>query len=491
MKLPLVLASALSLAALLAVATALTAPAPPGGGPPKPQATVSATAVPGAPTRALSLPYVRYELKNGLTVILHEDHTQPLCVVLVEYRVGSRDERVGRTGFAHLFEHLMFMGTKRVPVKMFDEWMEREGGWNNAFTSEDRTAFYDVGPIHALPLMLWMEADRLAVLGQQIDQGKLDPQRDVVRNERRDSIENQPYGQVEIRLPELLWPAAHPYHHPVIGSHADLAAATVQDVRDFFGQWYSPSNAILTIAGDFDPSALRALVEQDFAGIAAAARPSRERSQNEPPRLGSVVRETLEDQVSLPMVVIAWPSPALYAPGDADLDLLAAVSSSGKASRLYKALVYDKKLAQSVEARQSSMGLASYFQIQATARKDVSLDDLERAIDAELALLRTKLVSAEELRRAQNQYEARFVSGLQSLNGRAMSLSSYQAYVGNPGYLGEDLARYQRATPDSVRAAAERYLDPSARVILRIVPKPSPKEADAKPGDDAAPRRSP
>jgi zinc protease len=490
MKLTHVLAPAPSLAALLALGTAFGAPAPPGGGPPKPQATASATAGPAAASRALSLPYVRYQLKNGLTVILHEDHTQPLCVVLVEYQVGSRDERVGRTGFAHMFEHLMFMGTKRVPVKMFDEWMEREGGWNNAFTSEDRTAFYDVGPIHALPLMLWMEADRLAVLGQQIDQDKLDTQRDVVRNERRDSIENQPYGKVELRLPELLWPAAHPYHHPVIGSHADLAAANVQDVRDFFGRWYSPSNAILTIAGDVDPIALRAVIERNFAGIAAGARPTRERAASEPPRLGSVVRETMEDQVSLPQVVMAWPSPALYAPGDAELDLLAAVSSSGKASRLYKALVYDKKLAQSVDVRQSSMGLASYFQIQATARKDVSLDDLERAIDAELALLRTKPISAEELRRAQNKYEARFVSGLQSLSERAMSLSSYQAYVGNPGYLAEDLARYQRATPDSVRSAAELYLDLNARVILRIVPRPAPKEAEAKPGDDAAPRRS-
>jgi predicted Zn-dependent peptidase len=292
-------------------------------------------------------------------------------------------------------------------------------------------------------------------------------------------------------LPELLWPATHPYHHPVIGSHADLEAATVQDIRDFFGQWYAPSNAILTVAGDFDPTTVRALIEQDFAGIAATARPARERAPSEPPRLGSVVRETMEDQVSLPQVVMAWPSPALYAPGDADLDLLAAVASSGKASRLYKALVYDKKLAQSVEVRQSSMGLASFFLIQATARKDVSLDDLERAIDEELSRLRAEPVSAEELRRAQNQYETRFVAGLQSLNERAMSLSGYQAFIGNPGYLGEDLARYRRATPDSLRAAAGRHLDPNGRVILRIVPKPKPTGPDAKAGSDAAAGRSP
>ena len=479
MKLPLVLASALSLAA---VGTALAAPAPP----PKPAAAATAPKIP-----ALSLPYTRYELPNGLTVILHEDHTEPLCVVHVGYQVGSRDERAGRTGFAHLFEHLMFMGTQRVPVKMFDEWMERQGGWNNAQTSEDRTVFFDVAPIHALPLLLWMEADRLAVLGQQIDDPKLDTQRDVVRNERRDQIENQPYGKVELRLPELLFPPSHPYHHPVIGSHADLEAATVQDVRDFFGQWYSPSNAILTVAGDFEPGAVRALIARYFAGIPAAPRPARGQAPSEPPRLSSVVRETMEDQVSLPQVVMAWPTPALYAPGDADLDLLAAVASSGKASRLYKALVYDKKLAQSVEAHQGSMGLCSSFQLQATARKDVSLDDLERAIDVELARLRAEPVSAAELSRAQIQYETHFSSGLQSLNERAMILSNYQASVGNPGFLGEDLGRYQRATPATVRAAAQRYLEPGGRVILRIVPKAAPAEAGAKPAEAAPNGRTP
>jgi len=479
MKLPVLLASALSLAA---VGTALAAPAPP----PKPVG--SAAALAKAP--ALSLPYTRYELPNGLTVILHEDHTEPLCVVHVGYQVGSRDERAGRTGFAHLFEHLMFMGTKRVPVKMFDEWMEREGGWNNAFTSEDRTAFYDVAPIHALPLLLWMEADRLSVLGQEIDDAKLATQRDVVRNERRDQIENQPYGKVELRLPELVFPPSHPYHHPVIGSHADLEAATVQDVRDFFGQWYSPSNAILTVAGDFEPGAVRAMIERYFAGLPAAPLPARERA-SEPPRLSSVVRETMEDQVSLPQVVMAWPTPALYAAGDADLDLLAAVASSGKASRLYKALVYDKKLAQSVAAHQGSMALCSSFQIQATARKDVSLDELERAIDVELARLRAEPVSAAELGRAQNQYETCFVSGLQSLNERAMTLSNYQASVGNPGFLAEDLGRYQRATPATVRAAAQRYLEPGGRVILRIVPKPAPAEAGPKPGEAAPSGRTP
>jgi zinc protease len=331
----------------------------------------------------------------------------------------------------------------------------------------------------------------MSALGQQIDEAKLGTQRDVVRNERRDQIENQPYGKVELRLPELVFPAAHPYHHPVIGSHADLEAATVQDVRDFFAQHYNPSNAILTIAGDFDRSAIRAMVERSFGGMAAGARPARAERPSEPPKLTSVVRETLEDQVTLPQVVMAWPTPGLYAAGDADLDLLAAVSSSGKASRLYKALVYDQKLAQSVSARQGSMALASTFQIEATARKDVSLDELERAIDAELERLRAELVSAAELKRAQNQYEARFVSGLQSLSERAMTLGGYQAYVGNPGFLVDDLARYQRATPESLRLAAQRYLDPKAKVILRIVPKAAPAQPPAAPAKDATTGRTP
>src|SRR6185369_5423925 len=202
--------------------------------------------------------------KNGLTVVLHEDHTLPIVAVNVMVKVGSRFEEPKRTGFAHLFEHLMFMGTHRVPTKMFDAWMEAEGGSNNAWTSEDRTDYHEVAPSHALPLLLWLEADRFSSLADDMDQSKLNAQRDVVRNERRQTSENEPYGKVELRLPELLFPENHPYHHPVIGSHEDLQAAAVDDVKAFFRRWYVPNNASLVIAGDIDPAQAKAMVEKVF-----------------------------------------------------------------------------------------------------------------------------------------------------------------------------------------------------------------------------------
>ncbi|NOU26692.1 MAG: insulinase family protein, partial [Polyangiaceae bacterium] len=203
--------------------------------------------VPSTPAPTVALPHTVEKLPNGMTVIYHPDHTVPTVVVNVSYSVGSRNEVAGRTGFAHLFEHLMFMGTKRAPTKMFDAWMEAAGGWNNAWTSEDRTDYFDVGPPSALPLLLWLEADRMRDIGPLMTQEKLDAQRDVVKNERRQSYENRPYGKADLRLSELLYPPGHPYHHPVIGSHDDLTAAQVEDVKAFFAQWYDPANASLVV----------------------------------------------------------------------------------------------------------------------------------------------------------------------------------------------------------------------------------------------------
>ena len=214
----------------------------------------------------LHVPFEKYQLKNGLTVVLAPDHTVPIVAVNNMVRVGSRFEANGRTGFAHLFEHLMFMGTERVPTGVFDQTMEKQGGWNNAWTSEDRTDYFEVGPAHVLPLFLWLEADRLSALGSTMTQEKLDAQRNVVRNERRQRSENEPYAKVELRLPELLYPEGHPYHHPVIGSHADLEAATVADVKRFFAEHYVPNNMSLVVAGDFDVAATKADVERMFSG---------------------------------------------------------------------------------------------------------------------------------------------------------------------------------------------------------------------------------
>jgi zinc protease len=418
---------------------------------------------------ALDVPFQKYALPNGLTVILHEDHALPMVTVNVVYRVGSRYEEKGRTGFAHLFEHLMFMGTRRAPTKMFDAWMEKEGGWNNAWTSEDHTDYFDVAPAHALPLLLWLEADRMSALGHEMTLDKLDAQRDVVRNERRQTSENQPYGKVELRLPELLFPPDSPYHHPVIGSHEDLQAATVDDVKTFFGRWYVPTNASVVVAGDFDPAQTRVLVERSFGWIPAQAPP--QPPPITPARLDRVVRETIQDNVQLPKVVMAWPSPDRYAPGDAELDLARVILDEGKSSRLFKALVYEHDLAQEVKVAQNSRDGGSDFEVEAIARPGVTLEQMETAIDAELRKLASDPVPEQELARAKNQFETQFVQRLESLVERAMVLNLYQATKGDPGYAERDLQRYRAVTPATLQHAVQSTVRLDARVVLHIVPK--------------------
>jgi predicted Zn-dependent peptidase len=415
------------------------------------------------------VPFEKYALKNGMTVILHEDHSLPLVAVNLMFKVGSRFEDPGRTGFAHLFEHLMFMGTRRAPTKMFDLWMEAEGGSNNAWTSSDRTAYHEVGPTHILPLLLWLEADRLSSLAADMTEVKLNAQREVVRNERRQTSENTPYGKVELRLPELLYPKGHPYHHPVIGSHEDLQAASVEDVKSFFHRWYVPNNASLVIAGDFNSAAIRKTVDGYFGSIPAATAPKAPAATDA--RLSRIVRETIPDDVELPKVVMAWHSAAQYAPGDADLDLVALILESGKASRLYKALVYDTPLAQEVTASQNACDLGSYFTIEAIARQGVSLEKLEAAIDAQVAKLTQQAVADGELRRAKSQYEMAFVARIESLAARASMLNRYESNVGDPDFAEKDLGRYRQATAASLLSHAKATFNPQARVILHVVPK--------------------
>ncbi len=428
----------------------------------------------------VEIPYTKYALPNGLTVIIHEDHTLPLVAVNTMVRVGSHFEEKGRTGFAHLFEHLMFMGTARAPTKMFDAWMEAEGGSNNAWTSEDRTDYYDIGPSNTLPLLLWLEADRFSSLGKEMTQSKLDAQRDVVRNERRQTSENRPYGKVELRLPELLYPEGHPYHHPVIGSHEDLQAATVDDVKTFFSRWYVPNNASLVVAGDVEPAKVKEAVERLFGGIAKVDVPAENKAAA--PKLTKVVRETLTDRVTLPKVVMAWHSAARFGKGDAEMDLAGEVLQAGKSSRLYKALVYDKNLAQDVRAEQHSQDLSGYFTIEAIAQPGVTLDKLEAAIDEQVKKLVAKPVSKEELTRALNQYEMAFVARLQSVPERASLLNTYQMAVGDPGFIEKDLDRYRKVTATSLHETVKAVLDLNARVVLRIVPKEG--KAGGKEGGD-------
>jgi predicted Zn-dependent peptidase len=307
----------------------------------------------------------------------------------------------------------------------------------------------------------------------------------VVRNERRQTSENTPYGKVELRLPELLYPKGHPYHHPVIGSHEDLEAATVSDVKQFFEKWYDPANASIVVAGDVDPVKTKATAEKWFGTIASRAKPrdpgapgSSDQTTTEFSRSGlsGVVRETLEDDVELPKIVMAWQSPKHFGPGDAELDLAATALGTGKASRLYKALVYDQKIAQAVDASQEPGTLGSRFTVSVLAKPGVDLAKLEAAVDKELAAMRAAPIKDEELTRAKNLVETAFIARLQGVKDRAALLNMYEAEVKDPGYAQKDLARYRDATKDAVMATVAKVLVPDARVILRVVPRAKAKK---------------
>ena len=417
---------------------------------------------------ALQIPFEQYQLDNGLQVVLHRDPTLPQVVVNLWYGVGSKDEEPGRSGFAHLFEHLMFMGTNRVPSGGFDQIMEASGGWNNAWTSEDATDYYEVGPSNLLPTLLWLEADRLDSLGRAMTQEKLDLQRDVVRNERRQSYEDEPYGQAWLTLSAVMYPEGHPYHEPVIGSHEDLAAATVADVQRFFSTWYVPNNASLVVAGDFDPAQVRALIQQYFGGIPASPLPARE-APPQPDRPVVALTE-LTDGVQLPQTLLAWNTAPSMAPGDAEMDLLASILTTGRTSRLYQRLIHDEGSAQEVSAMQMSQSLGSLFLILAKPAEGHTLEALEAAITAELARLATEGPTPAELDRARNQYEMSFLRKMEALQARASALNRYLRAFGQPDGLERDLGRYRDATVDGVRQAAAS-LTPERRAIVRVRPE--------------------
>ena len=407
-------------------------------------------------------------LANGLTVIFHQDRSSPLVAVNIWYHVGSKDEEPGRTGFAHLFEHLMFMGSKNAPYPSFDSIMESWGGHNNGTTSNDRTNYYEIGLTNLLETCLWLEADRLATLAEVISEEELERQRKVVQNERRQSYENRPYGQSELVIPDAMYPDEHPYHWPTIGSHADLEAAGVADVRAFFERFYLPSNASLVIAGDVDIAKGRALVEKYFGWI--PTRPSPVRRTPPPARLVAAKEITLTDRVQLPRLRLCWHSPALFAAGDAELDLAAQIMGGGKSSRLYKSLVFERRIAQDAFAYQSSQMLGSLFHVGVTAKPGVTLDEVQRAVDEELARFAAEGPSDAELDRARNSHLADFYKSVDHLQTRADILNHYEYLLGDPDGVDRDLTRYEVAGRESVRAqlAATASLP---RLTLRTIPQ--------------------
>jgi zinc protease len=446
-------------------------------------ALVAALLVAGAPTHAqeaaLTVPYERMVLPNGLTVILHEDHSTPMVAVNVWYHVGSAREEPGRTGFAHLFEHIMFEGSGNVPEGAFDEWLEAAGGFNNGSTNTDRTNYYEMVPRSALELALFLESDRMGFLLDAMSPEKVDGQRGVVKNERRQSYENRPYGLAYLTLGENLYPPEHPYHWPVIGSQEDLSAASYEDVVQFHRTYYAPSNAGLVIAGDIDPAETRRLVEHWFSDVPAG--PPVGPLDGPAASLTEEKRIVLEDRVQLPRLYMCWLSPPIFAPGDAELDIAGDVLAGGKNARLYKRLVYDLQVAQDVSAYQGSAELQSEFCVVATARSGHTLAELEHLIQEELDRLKAEGPTGREVQRAVNQNEAGVLSQLESILGKADRLNNYHFRTGNPDYFNEDLARYRAVLPVDVQAMVRTYLRDDARVILSVVPEGKPELAAGRP----------
>ncbi|MBP8274813.1 MAG: insulinase family protein [Acidobacteria bacterium] len=434
--------------------------------------TVPVGAQQSAP-KPLSVAYNLFTLPNGLTVILHEDHSVPVASVNVWYKVGSANEKPGRTGFAHLFEHLMFEGSGHVKEGDFDNFLEAAGGSNNASTSNDVTDYYIDVPSNAIDLALFLESDRLAYLLDVVTPAMVDGQRDIVKNERRQSYENAPYGMAEVRIPEIIYPKNHPYHWPVVGYMEDLSAASADDVKDFFRRFYTPSNAVLAIAGDFNSSELRKRIEHWFGDV----KPGPAAPPIEVPavEITKVIKDSMTDQVQLPRLYLTWLTPRAFAPGDAELDVAASILAGGKTSRLYKRLVYDLQVAQNVTASQQTAQLGSEFRITVTPKPSadapqVALDKLKAIIDEELEKLRNESPTEREMQRVMNGLEAGFYSRMERVNGQARALNAYFAQTGNPDYFNEDLARYRALSANDISAAVRRWLPSDKRLEFSVLP---------------------
>lgn len=418
----------------------------------------------------MDIPYIKRTLANGLDVIVHEDRSLPMVAVNIWYHVGSKDERPGRTGFAHLFEHLMFEGSAHHPSGYFGP-LQQAGALLNGSTNTDRTNYWEVVPTGALELALFLESDRMGHLLPALTREKFENQRDVVLNERRQSYENRPYGLASFALSTRLFEPDHPYHWPTIGWPADLRAASVDDVREFFRTYYHPANASLVLAGDIDAEQGFELAERYFGELEAGPRPEPIRVQG---TLSEHRRDLLEDRVELPRLYLTWHSPSAFAVGDAELDLAGDVIGHGKTSRLYRTLVYERRIATDVSAYQHSRELGGTFQIAATAVPGVVLGDLERAIVETIEDVALRGPEPSEFERALVQTDAQFVYRLQTVGGfggKSDQLNFYNTYCHDPDYFSTDRARYAIATPASSAAAVGRWLVDAPRVTLSVIPR--------------------
>ena len=434
----------------------------------------------------IKVPYEKYTLSNGMKVILHVDKTLPVATINTWFYVASKDEPERRSGFAHLFEHLMFMGTKRVPNGEFDQIMEKAGGFNNASTSTDRTNYFSFGPANLLPTLLWLDADRLEALADNMTEKKVDLQRDVVKNERRQNTENTPYGKAYDAIPALMYPKGHPYSTSVIGSHEDLTAASVQDVKDFFNQFYVPNNASLVVAGDFDPAKIKPIVAKLFGTLPRKNDVGRKLVQ---PFKFESRTVTMVDSVSAPKSVLCYHTPAYGKPGDLALRAAGTVLSSGLASRLQTEIVSKLGLASEISAYQDSSYLGSIFYIDATVADGRSQVEMERAIDRVVAGLAKTGPTTDELKRVVASRESATARTLQSLDQKADKMNEYEFYYGSPDYFQKEINAYRAMTSAAVKQSVAEYLAGKPRLTLRIVPESTTAEQnprDTQPTIDAA-----
>jgi len=428
----------------------------------------------------MRLPIDTFRLPNGLFVTLSEDHTAPLVAVNVWYHVGSANEREGRTGFAHLFEHMLFQGSEHVGANEHFELVQRAGGTLNGSTWLDRTNYFETVPSNQLALALWLEADRMGRLLPAMTQQKLDTQRDVVKNERRWSVDNQPYGTWWEKLPALAFPPRHPFHHSLIGSMEDLSAASLEDVAQFFATYYTPDNAVLSIAGDFDPGEARRLVQEYYGAIAAGTGRPPLPSMQLPPAFGEWRREVVPDAVMLPRLYLAFRSPVFGSDAYYAASVCGAVLGMRRGSRLHRSLVRERQIAAEASAFTFDLPKGSdLLVIDVTARPGVDAEVLEREVAREVDRLRVEGVTDAEVERAVALIETDFITAMQSAGERADKLSMFATYFGDPRLLNDQVDRYRRVRAADVSAFARERLGPDNRASLLYVPQENDAERAA------------
>jgi zinc protease len=430
--------------------------------------TAMAQAKPAAAAPAINIPFETYKLPNGLTVILSEDHSVPRVAVDLWYHVGSKNEKPGRTGFAHMFEHVMFTGSLNVPYGHHDRFTEGVGGFNNGSTNNDRTNYYEVVPSNYLENALWMEADRMGFLLEKLDEAKFVAQRDIVQNERRQGVDNQPYGRAfEVTTSQMI-PESNPYSWPVVGYMTDLQKATVDDVKEFFRLYYAPNNATIAIVGDFKPAEVKRWVTKYFGDLKKGAEIVRPKVAAT--TMTNVARVTFEDRVQVPRLDLSWPTVGEDHEDDKVLDVISAILVGPRTARLTKELVYDKQSAASVSAFQATSHNFGFYQVQVTPRPGNTLTQLEESVNAIIERFKQEGPTAEEMTKATAGTEYGFVSGLENTLNKAELLLRGSVFHGDAGYYKKIYADIKKVTAADVKRVANKYFTPG-RVVLSIVPQ--------------------